>query len=261
MPAILFDRDRYTLPVGETAIGGDGDGALPFPAIRRLPLAGKFVVSPTETTILWPHPKGVDGLTVNGVPLGTAPVRLTHGTRIDVAGMRMIFRDGRESGTTGPVTIVSQAQPAVAESDPGDSSVYEGAHLVHRRTKALLPIIDSGLVIGRDPDSDLVVSGLEVSRRHAVLRRSIRGYVLTDVSTNGTYVNGHRIGRSRVLRAGDTIRIAGEEFAFEAGSATYDPAATPVVPGPERLAEAPTPVLHDSGVWRRLGRMWGRRKR
>jgi predicted component of type VI protein secretion system len=83
-------------------------------------------------------------------------------------------------------------------------------------------IRDGGVMIGRDRDSDLVVSGPEVSRRHGILRRSVRGYVLTDASRNGTYVNGRRVRGARVLRGGDVLRIGEEEFRFEVSCVTHD---------------------------------------
>jgi adenylate cyclase len=44
------------------------------------------------------------------------------------------------------------------------------------------------VVIGRDRDCDLVVQGAYASRRHAVIEVRRDRYVLTDQSTNGTYV-------------------------------------------------------------------------
>ena len=52
------------------------------------------------------------------------------------------------------------------------------------------------LVFGRDAGSDVVVAGTEVSRRHAEIEATPEGYVLNDLSVNGTYVNGERSGDS-----------------------------------------------------------------
>jgi pSer/pThr/pTyr-binding forkhead associated (FHA) protein len=133
----------------------------------------------------------------------------------------------------------------------------DGARLVRRATGATVDIPDSGLVIGRDADSDLVTAGVEVSRRHAVLRRSDRGYVLTDVSRNGTFVNGGRIKGSRVLRVGDVVRIGQEELQFHAGRATRGLAATPTAQTARSQAEPPTADQPGVvGIWRRLARRW-----
>jgi hypothetical protein len=50
------------------------------------------------------------------------------------------------------------------------------------------------LVIGRSPDVAVVVNDSNVSRRHAEVWRTSEGVAVRDLqSTNGTFVNGHRI--------------------------------------------------------------------
>lgn len=73
--------------------------------------------------------------------------------------------------------------------------------------------------IGRTPAlNDLLLTDERVSRRHAVLRRLGRSYVLTDLeSANGTFVNGQRV-TERILAGGDVITIGRCTLVFEAGS-------------------------------------------
>jgi hypothetical protein len=53
---------------------------------------------------------------------------------------------------------------------------------------------EHSLVIGRSPDVDLVINDSNVSRRHAEVWRTSEGVAIRDLqSTNGTFVNGHRI--------------------------------------------------------------------
>lgn len=53
---------------------------------------------------------------------------------------------------------------------------------------------DQPLVIGRSPDVGLVINDHNVSRRHAEIWRTADGIAIRDLqSTNGTFVNGHRI--------------------------------------------------------------------
>ena len=50
------------------------------------------------------------------------------------------------------------------------------------------------LVVGRSPDVDIVINDHNVSRRHAEFWRTSEGVAVRDLgSTNGTFVNGHRI--------------------------------------------------------------------
>ncbi len=63
-------------------------------------------------------------------------------------------------------------------------------------------------IIGRDPACDVVIDAMEVSRRHARLRRDSSGqWILEDLgSTNGLYVNGKRT-ESCPIGPGDVLRI------------------------------------------------------
>lgn len=85
----------------------------------------------------------------------------------------------------------------------------------------------SGLRIGRDATSDVVVPGTDVSRHHADLSVGPSGYVLRDASANGVYINGSRIGDAQPLRRGDVIRIGAEEFRFYADVVENRPAVAP----------------------------------
>ena len=58
-----------------------------------------------------------------------------------------------------------------------------------------------------------------VSRRHCVLRRENKQFVVTDHSRYGTYLNGHRIDGSAVLQTGDVLRIGTPGFEFRLISA------------------------------------------
>jgi hypothetical protein len=69
--------------------------------------------------------------------------------------------------------------------------------------------------IGYAKDNDIVLDASTVSRYHAVLRRRIGGYTLTDLeSTNGTFVNGLRINNPTGLKRGDDVRFGDVRFAF-----------------------------------------------
>lgn len=71
------------------------------------------------------------------------------------------------------------------------------------------------MVIGRRADQDIVLNDSSVSRAHARLESARGGVTLVDLaSTNGTLVNGRRVGGARVLlRAGDRVQIG--SFLFE----------------------------------------------
>ena len=66
------------------------------------------------------------------------------------------------------------------------------------------------LLIGRHPSSDVVLSNRSVSRRHARLVFRDDKWIVQDLrSTNGTTVNGTRVGRCE-LRPGDHLLLGDE---------------------------------------------------
>jgi hypothetical protein len=82
----------------------------------------------------------------------------------------------------------------------GDAGIV---HVLGRRT-----------TVGRTPDNDLCIDFESVSRHHAVALQTPGGTVIEDLnSTNGVYVNGHRISR-RLLTAGDLVTIGTASFRF-----------------------------------------------
>ena len=63
------------------------------------------------------------------------------------------------------------------------------------------------LTIGRDPESDIFLNDMTVSRMHAVVELIGATVTVTDAgSLNGTYVNGVLVD-SAVLEHGDAVQI------------------------------------------------------
>jgi ABC-2 type transport system ATP-binding protein len=108
------------------------------------------------------------------------------------------------------------------------------------------------VLIGRDPNADVVVADDEVSTRHASFMVVDGGAAVEDLgSTNGTYVNGQRVTGSRQLAAGDRVRLGATVVEVRGLAAAPAPAqpgtpvAQPVVAQQAtRAKEIPTlPVL------------------
>ncbi len=76
--------------------------------------------------------------------------------------------------------------------------------------------LDQGVtVIGRSSGCDVVVDDPNVSRRHAEIRRLGEGFSLVDLgSTNGTEVNGQRVGETSLMN-GDVIGVGTTRLTFE----------------------------------------------
>src|SRR5919202_5148784 len=136
------------------------------------------------------------------------------------AGVGVVEHSQRATVVTNPMLADTRVQPAAPSPKPYSASIPAGARLFRVGSGEAVAIFDGYAMIGRDRESDLVVSGPAVSRRHSIVRRSMRGYVLTDVSRNGTFVNGRRVRGAQLLRSGDVLRIGEEEFRFEVIRAT-----------------------------------------
>jgi pSer/pThr/pTyr-binding forkhead associated (FHA) protein len=111
----------------------------------------------------------------------------------------------------------------------------------------------SAITIGRDPLSDIVIDDPEVSRHHARLQRNEEGYSLQDMgSTNGTFVDGKRLGGDAVdLKAGQVVMFGSNVTVIFQATSTTDPLATMVAPTglPDiEVAEGVDQVEEDAGV-------------
>lgn len=92
----------------------------------------------------------------------------------------------------------------------------------------IFELTETEITVGRDIHAGIVINVPEVSRRHARFRRDPRGYTLEDLgSTNGTFVNGHRLVAPTILNSGDTIMF-GEAITLMFEGSEYDPNATVV---------------------------------
>ena len=103
--------------------------------------------------------------------------------------------------------------------------------------------LDLEVAIGRQ-DGDLVVEDPEVSRRHAVLRRSGGSVVVEDLdSTNGTFVNGERIRAPITVGPGDTVRVGRTTLEIELDRDAEDTIVSP----PLRPDQIPSVEARPSG--------------
>jgi pSer/pThr/pTyr-binding forkhead associated (FHA) protein len=70
--------------------------------------------------------------------------------------------------------------------------------------------------IGRLEDNDIILDDEDVSRHHAMIIDTGKGFVITDLrSTNGVEVRRQPIRGNATLADGDHIRIGSCEFIFE----------------------------------------------
>jgi len=93
---------------------------------------------------------------------------------------------GLPEGVDGPALIVRSGGGRAGETFPLDGDRIE---------------------VGRNPNADVFLDDVTVSRSHAVLSRDDGGYSIEDNgSLNGTYVNRRRVERAK-LESGDEVQI------------------------------------------------------
>src|SRR5213596_1240605 len=225
MALLEMGGKRFTLPQGEVLLGADPGSAVPlvFPGVlpkhaklKSLP-DGQFVISKAvpEAEVL-----------INGVRLGAEPTPLLHGDKVEIAGQELTFVDERRSGSTQYVQAMSVPQAmaqAKAEAKGGKATANTGGRVVSLTDGREYAVAGSSLVFRRDESCDVVVPGKDVSRRHAEIVPTPKGYLLVDSSTNGTSVNDVRVEGQRLLARADVITIAEEKFRFYADTAALSP--------------------------------------
>ena len=211
-PALVVRREggSLTLPPGQVyRIGRDPDADVTVDApvvswqhAQLLTTAGQWVIQDAGST--------------NGTFSGGLPVR-----RMKITGS-VEFRLGHPED--GPLLTCSvpgapPGPPAAAAAVPAThaaTALWPGHPAGDRQPTGITRILDRALLIGRADDNDVVIADLQVSRRHAELRRLGGGrFQLTDIgSHNGTFVNGQQITTEVVTKA-DVIGIGVATFRLE----------------------------------------------
>ncbi len=81
-------------------------------------------------------------------------------------------------------------------------------------TGQVIELREDVTTVGSVVGNSIVLADPAVSRKHAGIRRMEGGYELADLgSTNGIYVNGHRLPKKN-LAPGDVIRVGNSECVF-----------------------------------------------
>jgi hypothetical protein len=218
MSFLVIDNERYALKQGDTILGGSDDELLAASPLGKLePFAA--ITTGVDPVVTIRALAGGKRARLGGKPLARAATRLTHGDRLTVAGLVILYGDVRALGQTLPVRGISDEETnLLAQWSRMEVTAPTGGRLVAPDgTEWAIP--DAGLLIGRDPECGLVITSNAVSRRHATITPGVWGYSVLDESINGVLVNGTRIERTVLLHQGDLVRIADVEYRFEADAA------------------------------------------
>lgn len=241
MPVIQVKDKQHTLKPGQTRVGaGPGvdvsvsdDASLGVVAVLELAADNHVVIR-----------RARDGaaVRVNGVAL-IEPTPLIHGDKVEIAGTEVLFSEDKKVGATAFVSAREVAAIAAKRPGPARATAATGGRLVSLVDGKEYQIPADGVTFGREAGSDVVVAQPEVSRKHASIAPAENGYVLTDHSTNGVWVNGTRVQSTQLLARADVVRVGSEEFRFYAdvAAASKTPLAVPKQPAPPGPPPTPRP--------------------
>src|SRR5438309_500055 len=255
MSLLELGGNTFTIPVGEIVLGSDagcaislsGPGVLPRHAVLQGQADGQVIIrkaSPAADVL------------INGVRLGAEPTPLLHGDKVEVGDHELTFVDERRSGSTQYVPALSMPQGAGGPGGGGGGGGQQprpgakpaaigtsGGRVVSLTDGREYVITGTSLVFGREAGCDVVVAGKDVSRRHAEIVHTPRGYLVVDSSTNGTFVNEEQVQGQRILARTDVIRIGEEQFRFYAEAAPLTASAAPA-PAPAASPEQLKHTVH-----------------
>lgn len=190
-------RRKWDLTRDEVTVGTDADVRLPHDGSvedHHCTLrfeGGSWVLVDTS----------VAGSRVNGARVRR--VELAHGDLIRLGHTVLRFQSpgSRRSPTARAAHPVSEAPRAAS-----------GPRL--ERGDRVWPVTLAGVVVGRDPEADIVLDDPTVARRHCRLRLMGLDVVVEDLdSANGTWVDGQRV-RFRQLRGGEELRVGQTRITF-----------------------------------------------
>ena len=232
--------ERYAIAAGETAIGSASDNGVILAGEGVQPRHAVVQATPPGSAAIRAAAAEAE-VRVNGVRLGAEPTPLLHGDKIAIGGHELRVVDSTRGGSTQLFDSGAFADLLPPRSS-NPAAGRTGGRLVCLTDGREYTVGARPLTLGRDAGSNVVVSGHEVSRQHAEIRPDPQGYVLVDLSVNGTYVNGERIGKTHPLARADVIRIGNDEFRFYADAS--GPVSTPELAAPVAGPPPPAGATH-----------------
>jgi pSer/pThr/pTyr-binding forkhead associated (FHA) protein len=234
MSFLIADQERFALRPGRNTLGGRGADAVTLTALADLAPAAVITVRPDGTAVIQRISAAVI-VKVDGGPLGALPHPLADGARVAIGPVRLTYTEAPLTGGASERRGPDQLASSSPEDKPGTpTEVIEaltapvvGGRLIELGTGCVYPVPHDGLIIGRGAECDIVVDDPGVSRRHAVVKPGRGGFVVTDESANGSFVNGARLTGAQTLRHGDVLGVGTEEFRIDLDAAPLATTAHP----------------------------------
>jgi pSer/pThr/pTyr-binding forkhead associated (FHA) protein len=107
-------------------------------------------------------------------------------------------------------TTAYPEHPAPSDTAPPRLIIANGDNIGQEYPLTRFPVR-----IGREPNAEIRLDTVTVSKKHARIINKMGDIILSDMgSTNGVFVNNFKV-REWLLRNGDTIRIGNTIFLFQ----------------------------------------------
>jgi hypothetical protein len=137
--------------------------------------------------------------------------------RADLFGQKVVSRVAAAnapeviSAPVGNSAPISGAPTLVSE--PTGSTATKLVIIEGERTGQMVRLERREITIGRSPDSDLIVDDEYASTHHAKLILINNDWLIQDLnSTNGTYLDGSRVGTPAVVKLNTPVRVGKTVF-------------------------------------------------
>jgi pSer/pThr/pTyr-binding forkhead associated (FHA) protein len=118
--------------------------------------------------------------------------------------------------------------------------------------KKVFPVRNKATILGRRPDCDLCIPLQVVSRRHCQLSQEDQSLKVRDLSSsNGTFINGQKIGIETEAKPGDRLQIGPLTFAIQIDGKPEDvslPDDGQIPPSPD-LSNVDGDIMNRSGTF------------
>jgi pSer/pThr/pTyr-binding forkhead associated (FHA) protein len=110
-------------------------------------------------------------------------------------------------------------------------------------TKKVFPVRNKATILGRRPECDLCIPLQVVSRRHCQLSQEENALKIRDLSSsNGTFLNGLKVGDETEVKPGDHIQVGPLTFTIQIDGQPVK------VSAPDSAIFQPTPDISEANL-------------
>jgi len=140
-----------------------------------------------------------------GIPAWAGDVEMPRGTEGDLLG-----------GVSAPPDETAEWEAPMGRARDTRSS---GLRVQTSDVDLVVPLPETGLSVGRQPDNDIVLHARAISRRHVVIEPGDgKGCIVRNVGAhNPPLLRGREVLGAAVLKSGDTVDLCGTRLTFVRG--------------------------------------------